>query len=230
MRALSYSGLQLFNSCPSAFERRYILNEEGGPPATEETAPAMFRGTRIHNGIEAYLLGQGELPKEADSYRNFFDGIKGHTMLRPEMPWAYDKDWVPCDFDSKEGAIRGVMDATLYDTDANVVYVFEYKTGKRYPDHVEQLNLYGMAALLAYPAAEEAYCTTIYIDQQQNLDIKLESKLLPSYKWLWERRIARTKGPGGRPRLYPKRPSWRCRTCRYNAENGGKCVVPAKGD
>jgi hypothetical protein len=230
MRALSYSGLGMYNNCPSSFERRYILKEAGGPRATRESAPAMFRGTDIHNGIEGFLLGTCDLPREAEYYRSFFEGIKDHPNLTPEMAWAFNDEWEACHFDAPEGLMRGVMDATLYDNKERTVHVFEYKTGQKYSEHIDQLNLYCFAALLAFPEADLALGTIMYIDKQHNLEAEAERKLMPSYKWLWERRIKRVMPLEEGKRLYPKRPSWKCKTCTFNAKNGGKCVVPAKGE
>ena len=107
------------------------------------------------------------------------------------------------------------------------MYVYEFKTGKVYPEHAEQVNLYGMAALLACPAAKEAVCQIIYIDRHQSGDeLVLERGMMSSYQWLWDRRIKRATAP----QQYPKRPSWRCKGCGYNKDNGGLCEVPPKGE
>lgn len=230
MKAVSYSGLGMYGYCPRAFEEKYVKETviTWGRPMTEADAPAMFRGKRIHEGIEKFLLKQSdELPKEVqENYAGFFGMLREEAMLRVELPWAFDKDWGPVDFDSEDCSLRGVIDSLLYDIDENIIHLYEYKTGKAYGDHAEQLQLYSMAALLAFPAADAVYADTIYLDHHKNVPQTFERDLMPSYKWLWDRRIKRVQPP----QKYPMRPSWRCKNCAYNAQNGGGCHPPQKGD
>lgn len=228
MKPVSYSGLKMYAYCPRSFEDKYVKGiKPAGRPLVEADAPAMFRGKRIHEGIEKFLLKQtDEVPKEVEYYHSYFRQLREESMLRVELPWAFDAKWEPVDFDSPDCAIRGVIDAMLYDVDEEIIHLLEFKTGKIYGDHAEQANLYGMAALIAFPAAKAVQGDVMYLDHQKNVPVFLEQDLMPSYQWLWDRRIKRVQPP----QKYPMRPSWRCKNCASNAANGGSCHPPAKGD
>jgi len=218
MPTISYSGLSLYTGCPASFRRKYLLKEVVKYPPTRETAPAMFRGTDIHNSIEDYLLGKREnLHKEIHKdYFKFCVNLK-ELETKPELAFAFDANWEPLPFDAEEAEIRGFMDAVLCTEDQLVVY--EWKTGKEYPEHATQRHLYGLAALLMYPQHKEVTVTGVYLDQVKNVTNTYLRSQLSTYKWAWARRINKTKPP----QPYPMRPSWKCRFCSYSKKQGGTC-------
>ncbi len=56
-KAASFSRVALYRKCPASYEWQYVLgNRNERPPG-----PAAMRGTRIHNSIEEYFLGTGDL-------------------------------------------------------------------------------------------------------------------------------------------------------------------------
>ena len=217
MLTVSYSGLGLYENCPSAFNRRYILKEEVHPQGKEQH-PAAQRGSAIHRGIELFLLGESdELPEDVEFYADFFAGIRNQNTIKPEHRWAFTEGWEPTTFGSKDAMIRGVVDCVLQD--GNTCHVYEFKTGKRYADHVQQRALYGMAALLDHPMVDEAIVSTMYLDQRKHEAVTFKKDMLRSYKWLWDTRIAKVQPP----QEYPERPNWKCKYCPYSNLHGGTC-------
>ena len=217
MVTVSYSGLGMYDNCPSSFERKYILKEQVRE-VKEEDAPAMFRGKRIHEGIEKFLLGDDEaIPREAEFYIDFFKSIRKQETLTPEREFAFNPEWVTTSFHDPHAAIRGVIDAVFVDGDT--CHVFEFKTGKIYEEHEKQRALYGLAALLLEPIVDKAVVTNIYIDQRKNQSAEFTREEIEAYKWLWSRRMAKVQPPQN----YMMRPNWKCKWCAYSQSNGGTC-------
>ena len=215
--AVSYSGITTYDECPSKFKRKYILKEHGGPEPTRETAPAMFRGTDIHNSIEDMLNGKThELHKEITKFHPFVKGLRTEGAIAEEA-FAYTKDWEPVDFDSPDAEVRGFLDAKLYKPE--FARVFEWKTGKEYESHALQRSLYGLVALLEYEEVPSVTVETHYLDIDKIVPTIYYRENLITYKWSWDRRINKTKPP----QPYPMRPSWKCKWCPYSRKQGGAC-------
>ena len=213
---ISYSGESMYVNCPSSFNRKYNLKEVVKNPPTRETAPAMFRGTDLHNSIEDFLLNKrNDLPKEIKAYNDFCIGIRTLGAV-PELEFAFDANWESVKFDDPIAEIRGFMDAVLVGTE---LIVYEWKTGKRYDEHSKQRSLYGLAALLMNPDYQKVRVITVYLDQQDLDETTYHKHMLVTYKWMWGRRINGTKPP----QIYPMRPSWKCRFCGFSKNQGGKC-------
>jgi len=214
---VSYSGITMYNNCPSSFKRKYILGEAQGAPATRETAPAMFRGTDLHEAVESLLKGEiNQLPKEIGMYNDFCVGLRTQGAL-PEVEFAFNEEWELVDFDDPTARIRGFLDAKLCTEEQLIVY--EWKTGKVYDEHVFQRNLYGLAALLMHPEHKKVRVITTYLDQKMNKETTYTSDMVKSYKWMWDRSINKTQPP----QPYPMRPGWKCRWCSFSKRSGGKC-------
>ena len=211
---VSYSGTNLYESCPSAFNRRYVIKQAG----KFKVSPAMQRGTDIHYGIEQFLLGLAPLPEEAHRFEALLTGMLEHRAPRPEVKFAFNAEWEATDFEDKEAsAIRGVMDCCYYHDD--MAYVFEWKTGKKYADHAGQRVLYGLAGLLMYPKVDFVKVQTVYIDNGKVDELVIHRDRMPTQLALWTRKIERCQPP----QKYPQTPSWKCGGCQFNHKNGGKC-------
>lgn len=214
--AVSYSGIQLYNQCPAAFRYKYILKIKG-PEPTPETAPALFRGKRLHQEIEDLLTGKRmTLSEDISFYQGFFESMREQGAL-PEEKYAYTADWKRCEFDADEAMIRGILDAIYLDGDH--LHVWEFKSGKIYAEHEKQRALYALFGMLAYPQAKVCRVTNIYLDQRKNAVSEYSSDMVPSYQWVWERSVNKTQPP----QPYPEQPSWRCKFCPYSNKVGGRC-------
>ncbi len=218
MTTVSYSGLSMYTQCPSSFQRKYLLKEKVLSEPTRESAPAMFRGTDIHNSIEDLLNGKREdVHKEIQkNYLGFCTELK-EKGTQAELAFAFDTNWEPLTFDDPTAEIRGYMDAVLCTDDELVVY--EWKTGKEYPEHANQRHLYGLAAMLMFPQHDKVRVIGTYLDQCKNVENSYLRSQLTTLKWTWTRKINKTKPP----QPYPMRPSWKCRYCNYSKNQGGTC-------
>ena len=214
---VSFSGLQLHEQCPSAFQRKYILKE---PVVSEgEASPALVRGNRVHREIELYLLGElDELPQEALGFEGLIDGIKDERDHHPEMRWGLDKDFKVVSFDDKANAIcRGMLDLAYQHDD--IAHIKEWKTGKMYGEHAEQRSMYGLAGLSIFPDAKAVQVDTIYLDAGIVHPTTFASYQAPSLQWIWGRKINAVQPP----KPYPQKKSWKCKFCLYHEDKGGTC-------
>ena len=218
--AVSHSGLTLYDQCPSAFQRRYLLREATSP---REPHPNAARGSEIHADFERYLLEGGDLPGNGMSaWHSLLIKLRA-AGATAEREFAFTKDWEICEFDADEAVIRGKIDAEYWSGDsAQMVDVYEWKTGKNYPEHVHQRSLYGLAGLLIYPDAPGVRIHMPYLDRPNERPTVQEfmQGQINSLKWIYERKINKVQPP----QEYPMRQSWKCRFCDYSKKvNNGKC-------
>ena len=220
---VSFSGMQLYESCPSAFQRRYITKEDTSH-VKEGTSPAASRGTRVHKGVEDYLLKkEPELPDEALSFEMLFESIRDERNPLPEEQFCFNERWGRVPFeDKKNGRVRGILDVA-YEFDG-VAYVQELKTGKIYEEHAKQRSLYALAGLLMFPETDRVQVNTIYLDAAKVNPLVVERGGIDSYKYLWERNINKVQPP----QPYQAKKNWKCAYCPYNADVGGKCQTGKK--
>jgi hypothetical protein len=211
--------MNLYQSCPSAFRRKYLDHEEtlqgDAPPS-----PAALRGTRVHRGCELFLLKkEDEIPPEAEGFRGLFYALRDEREARPEFRWAFDDNWEPVSFGDKEnGKVRGVLDID-YEHDGTC-HIFEIKTGKIYEDHPKQRNLYGLAGLLLYPEAHTVRVTNLYLDGGLQKTTEIMRGQVDTWKYHWDRKINGVQPP----QPYKATPSWKCQWCPYSKHLGGLCT------
>lgn len=215
--AYSYSRISTFEDCKAKYNFSYL--EKIDIPFIP--SPAMERGTDIHNSVEAFILGQAEQlhPEIHQHYGQFFFGLRENYECMPEHRWAFDWDWREIDYDSPDAMVRGFMDLKLVPADDNI-QVYEFKTGKIYPNHTSQQLLYGTAALVQHPEIEGVDVTNIYFDLKKNKKIYYPQAMLREYKPMWTKKIEEIENC---EEFIPE-PGYRCRWCRFSKANGGPCA------
>jgi len=212
----SYSGIMMYENCPSSYKRRYVT-KEAVPVGEIDPSSPRGRGLRLHNEIENYLNGEQSLSHEMLRFREFLDALLEHDT-QPEVQWSFDREWNEVPFEDKEnGMLRGILDCIT--RRSHVVEVYEWKTGREYPDHASQRVLYGLAALLLHPGVDKCIVTTLYLDSGNKPLTELTRDQMMSYKWIWERKVNQCQPP----QPYHMRPNWKCKFCDFSRRNGGKC-------
>lgn len=219
--AFSHSGLTLYDQCPSAFYRRYIIKEVAPAQAPH---PKAVRGKEVHQNFEDYLNG------DAERIENEFAGWKGLLDMlvakhaSAELEFGISAEWGPCEFDAKEAMLRGKIDASY--TEEGAAHLYEWKTGRSYPEHNAQRQLYALAALCLFPEVDKVVISTPYLDMKQGPENPKRQEYmrgqLMTLKWIYERKVAKVQPP----QEYMPTPSWKCRFCDYSkTHNGGKCCA-----
>lgn len=219
-KAASFSRVQTYKNCPASYEWQYILGNknESGP------GPAALRGTRIHNSIEQAFLTNDVHKLDEEIPAKLIPVLMEHhgrddCECRPEMPFAFTRDWEPTEFDAKDAYVRGLMDNVFIYADRLIIH--EYKTGKERDEHADQKQLYAMAGMLLWPDISNVKVVGIYIDAQKIVPTTYNRAHLPSMQYTWQREIDKLHLP-----MYPARPGMHCRWCPKSSKHAdGPCPL-----
>lgn len=184
MRAWSFSHVELFERCKLCYKLRYIDKIKD-----EEPSPALERGKRVDDEITAYYNGQRDLP---DSLALFADAARQLKELKPfcNNEWGFTRKWEPCGWFDDTTWLRVKLDIGVVYPDGTAL-VIDDKTGKRYPSHKDQLELYAIALMCRYPDVSYVDARDWYLDlgwkDEDCLDFHRSD--LPAAKARWEMRV-----------------------------------------
>ncbi len=214
----SYSRLATFAKCPAKFKFNYIDKVKVEFIVSE----AMERGSEIHNSLEAFMNGHSEHlhPDIHEHYGQFFFSLRETYDCQPEYKWGIDMDMAPCGYDHPDVMVRGFMDLRFVPKEERV-QVFEYKTGKIYPEHTHQQRLYGTATLIELPDQKGVDVTAVYLDQKQNKKIYYPASMLGEYTSMLKMEIETIENTP-LDEFIPK-PQWACKWCQFSKQNRGPC-------
>ena len=177
----------------------------------------MEEGTRVHQLAQDFVEGKiKKLPEELSAFPDKFKLIK-RVKAQCELEWAFTASWEPCEWKSKSVWLRVKTDATF--VQCGVRMVIDYKTGKIYPDHPLQLELYALASFIMH-REDTVECADWYIDQRVISEKQRWYRDdLPKLKEDWAKRV----GPMMRDTIFPARPGYACKWCHFRKANGGPC-------
>lgn len=213
--ALSFSKYSTWEKCAAKYKFRYVDKLE------EPKGDAMSRGSEVHSTVEAYLLGQTEMmhPDIHSYYGQFMFNLR-NANVKVETKIAVDRDWKIVDWDSPDAHIRSVIDAHVPPREDGRVLTFEWKTGKMYPEHYNQRELYAVKLKCMYPTAEWIEVTGVYFDLRKNSSPYLHPAYYQEPKVeLWDARFNKLL----RDEEFIPNPSYACRWCHFRKDNGGPC-------
>ena len=216
MISLSYSKWSAWNKCPRRFKLDHIDQLFRAEPS-----PAMIRGSDIHSNVEHFLLGQtDELhPDIREYYGQFLTNLRNAGAI-PEQKIAIDPLWKLVDWDG-ETYCRSVIDCHLPMREDGVVDAFEWKTGKMYPEHAHQVELYAVKLKVLYPKAKQINVTGVYFDLKRNGATYLHPDYYQEMKIeLWDNNFRKIL----RDEVFEPNPSYGCKFCPHSSVfNGGSC-------
>lgn len=208
----SYSSITTYESCPAKWYYSYIEQLPYQPSA------AMVRGTRLHSDCEGYVKGEimvvpFELKKVALRLEDFKQ--KG---AKAEEVWLLDKEWNPTE-DQDEAWIKAIID--VHYLTPGVLNLTDYKSGREYPEHKEQLELYAVIGLCKYPELKRAEYEALYLDggYTSNHGAVLRGDMLDQKRKNWNARAIRIFEDN----TYLPNPGGACRWCDYSGKRGGPC-------
>ena len=141
----SFSSLKQFMNCPYQYQQVKLLKRY-----ETKVSPQMQFGTDVHKALEEYVRDKSELPKSYKHFQSVVDAlceIPGKRYI--EFKMALDAHKKPCDFDSPDYWVRGIVDLMIIDSDT--AFVVDYKTGSnKYPD-TKQLALMALMTFRHFP-------------------------------------------------------------------------------
>lgn len=213
----SYSSISTYEECPARYAYSYIhkLPEPG--------SAAMERGTRLHSMAEDYLKTPGmPVPYDLRRIARELDAAKSAGALA-EVVFLTDSSWAPVK-DQKLAKMKGIVDYHWIDKD-NVLHIRDLKSGREYPTHRGQLELYSVLGLLQYPHIERAESAAVYIDGgYTGQDGSIIRGMLPHVIDKWQAKIIRIEADND----FIANPGSACRWCSFAASRGGPCGESAK--
>lgn len=224
----SFSRYSDYKLCPLKFKLKHI------DKITEPKNDAMQRGADVHEKAEKYIKGEirtlpAELKLFADKFKELRKVYKKVTSgLVVEDNWAFTIDWTRTMWNDWIGCwVRIKLDCAEFE-DTETMIINDWKTGKFRADqneeYVEQLELYGLAALLLHPHVETVKPRLVYLDTgeiypPEDKPIIFTRKDIPKLKKLWEKRVK----PMMNDLIFPPRPNDKCRWCHFRKSSTGHC-------
>lgn len=212
----SYSSISTYEECPARYAYSYIYK------LPEPGSAAMERGTRLHSLAEDYMK-DSVMPVPYDLRRigQIIDGFKQAKAL-PEVTFLVDANWEPTEV-LGEAKMKAIIDVHYLEDD--LLHVYDYKSGREYPTHRSQLELYSVLGLLKYPSAERAESAAVYIDGgYKGQDGSIIRGMLPRLIDKWQGKIVRIEADND----FIANPGSACKRCSFAKSRGGPCGESAK--
>lgn len=158
----SVSSIKMWFECPWKYHENKISKR-----AEFVQSPAMIRGDRIHNSIEAYLKSGGALDAEAEFLKPRLDKLKdrdgklipeGSVTIRRDESLTTWRDW-------REAWFRFKIDAVHIAPSGKVALVLDWKTGSSKWLDDFQTESYAVALSLKFPELEAVKAQYVLIDE-----------------------------------------------------------------
>lgn len=144
----SFSSLKDFVNCPKQYHEVKVKQNY-----VKKVTEQMLYGTEVHKALEDYVRDGTPLAKNYERFKPMLDVLKATPGTHyPEHKMALDGNKIPCDFDSKDYWVRGIVDLLVIDDSQG--FIIDYKTGSnKYPDP-KQLKLMALMTFAHFPDVE----------------------------------------------------------------------------
>lgn len=219
LTAWSFSRWNDYRKCAKyAFFKHVLRMKEPGNDA-------MTRGGEIGTLAEEFAKAnpRKKCPPELQTFEQEFrelQKIHKKTGVRSEEEWAFTQFWAPTGWFDKDAWCRVKVDC-FYAVNRKGM-VIDYKTGKVNENHLEQLSLYALAALVMVDDIDEVEVQLWYTDQgiQKPDSPQVYTRAdLPALKKEW---AANTK-PMLSDGRFAEKPGKACTWCHFSKGKGGPC-------
>jgi PD-(D/E)XK nuclease superfamily protein len=208
----SLSRLKTFEQCHAKFNYRYnlkLVDNYKGSAAT--------RGVDIHKGIEDSIKGVAPVPTEAGHVAECVQSLKPSGLEHhSEFNIHLDRDWkqvIAGDY-----WYHGIIDLYVR-TSHDTADIRDWKTGKIYPDHDEQKELYALALFCCFPELQEITTYFDYLDQGKTISKVFHPHMVGPAKERWLKRVTTMEECSE----FLPMPSYGCRYCGFSKAKGGPC-------
>lgn len=209
----SFSALTTYESCPLSYKLYYFDNHK-----TEGGAAAQ-RGTRLHTACERFLKGEIEEAALTSDFRN----IRGHLNMFKDLKAEAEQVWL-CDGEgnyqeeeNEHTRFKAVVD--IHYLIGDVLFIYDLKTGRQYPEHADQLQSYAMLGMMRYPNATRVEVAGLYLEgvgHTTHYPREMLPHLLEYWKGRWNILFDAEE--------FPPTPSLdACRWCDYRKSKMGLC-------
>lgn len=210
-KPIAPSGLKKHRTCPFQWADQYVF---GNKPPEKNTSN---RGIDMHGVLEEFFKGTTAYPSNDRALRPwqpFMEGLnaKPHTA---EGKVAVRRDWTKCGFWDEDANYRGVYDLKI--EQSRILDIFDWKSGKIYPDHEEQ----GLSYCAMEDGEYDLYRTHfVYLDIPTHVETRVYApkRIIDERGSLTQQiNVVRTDTE------YKPRPGPHCNWCHLSYKKGGKC-------
>lgn len=217
--AWSYSRYADYKKCPLSFKLKYL------DKLATTGSPAMERGNVIHKMAEDYVKAtkKVKLPPELKTVATEIEHCRSMGAIA-ELPWGFRNDWSWTgrnDWFGSDVWFRMKADvAVVYDD--NTLLVGDWKTGRKYFENEDQIELFGAASLMRFPDATEVDVRLWYTDQpagDNEVQRVYTRKDGEAIRKTWEKRAL----PMFKDKRWAPTPNDKCRWCDFSKAKGGPC-------
>lgn len=208
----SYSKLTKYEKCPAQKKFQYDLKID----VVRSASPAAARGSEMHEHLERHL-GSDNAP---DWMTPHLPHLEQYQMGSKEHVIKLMEGWVPVPKDDERWLIC-IIDLH-HVGNHKWATIIDYKSGKRYDGHQEQIELYCVAALCENSELERAEGKCYYLDEPPGawgMPVFVTRDQLEGMMAKWDSRVEMMEADTeGAPR-----PGWYCKWCDYRKSNAGPC-------
>jgi hypothetical protein len=171
---------------------------------------------------EDYVTGKTtDVPFDLKKIGKQLRDLRGRLAVAEET-WMVTKEWAPT-METNKAWVKAIVD--VHYVDGSVLHIRDYKSGKEYPSHVDQLELYGIIGLQKFPGATRADTGAIYIDGGfDGCEGSIIRPMLPKLIEKWDQRARDMEAD----QTFVANPGWKCQYCPYAQGKGGPCADSAK--
>lgn len=212
----SYSQWSTWRDCPAQYAYSYIHKLPWPVNAAAQ------RGTLLHTMAEDYVTGKvADVPFDLKKISKFLKDLKERQAIA-EQTWMLNKQWSPV-ADKSVAWIKAIVD--VHYVEGDVLHLRDYKSGKEYATHNDQLELYGIIGLQMYPLVKRADLGAIYIDGGfSGAEGSIIRPMLPKLIEKWDQRARDMEND----QTFIANPGYKCQWCPYAQGKGGPCADSAK--
>jgi len=208
----SLNRLKTFETCHAKFDYQYNQKLDRG-----SAGPAAQRGIDIHRAIEESLHGRSDVPSESGHVADTIQAVRiSAAPFYIEYNLHLDRDWkrvITGDY-----WYHGVLDLLIFPEPGQAV-IRDWKTGRIYPDHDQQKELYSLAVFCAFPEVQEVVTHWDYLDQGKTVTRTFLPWMVEPAKERWTNRVRRME----EATEFIPMPGYGCRWCNYSNSKGGPC-------
>lgn len=209
----SLSRVGTYEQCPLKYKFRYILRLQEG-----EKNKAASRGVEKHKEIEDFLSQKVQtLSSDLDFYTQFLTGIRDHGQ--PEIRVALNDKWEVVGWDSPDAWLKSVLDFRVAQPDLGKSTVYDWKSGKIYPDHDDQKHLYSLVEMATDQRILEVDAVHVYIDLGKTTKKTYRRDWMIEGQKKWQHRVDVMENDT----QHIPNPTYLCRFCPFRREIGGPC-------
>ena len=153
----SFSSLKDFMNCPKQYHEVKVKQN-----FVKKVTEQMLYGTEVHKALEDYVRDGTPLAKNYQRFQSMLDVLRATPGQHyPEHKMALSAEKTPCDFDSADYWVRGIVDLLVVDNDQ--AYIIDYKTGSnKYPDP-KQLQLMALMAFEHFPQLQQIHAGLLFV-------------------------------------------------------------------